>query len=208
MTSIAVVYYSSTGNVHQLAEALAEGARAEGAEVRLRRAAELAPQAVIEANPAWLAHAEATAEIPVATAADLEWADGYAFGSPSRFGGVASQLKQFIDTLGGSWARGALADRAATTFASAQNPHGGQEAVSLALFTVLSHFGAVIVPPGYTDASIGRAGGNPYGVSVTSGSEARRATPSDLAAAHYQGARLARVAARLAALRTTDASAS
>lgn len=201
MTKITIVYYSSTGNVHQLAEALAEGARSEGAEVRLRRAAELAPASVIDANPAWRAHADATASVPVATAADLEWSDGYAFGSPSRFGNVASQLKQFIDTLGGTWASGGLADRAATTFTSAQNAHGGQELVSFSLFAVLSHFGAIIVPPGYTDESIFPAGGNPYGVSVTSGAEADSATEADLAAARYQGARLARVAGRVASLR-------
>lgn len=201
MTKIAVVYYSSTGNVHQLAEALADGARTEGASVRLRRVTELAPPSAIAGNPAWAAHARATESIPIATAGDLEWADGYAFGSPSRFGSPASQLKQFIDSLGGTWARGGLADRAATTFTSAQNAHGGQEAVSLALFTVLSHFGAVIVPPGYTDPSISAAGGNPYGVSVTSGAAPNTATEADLAAAHYQGRRLARVAALLAPLR-------
>ncbi|ALJ18467.1 NAD(P)H:quinone oxidoreductase [Microbacterium sp. No. 7] len=205
MTRITVVYYSSTGNVHQLAEAIAEGAGAQGAEVRLRRAAELAPDAAIDANPAWRQHLDATRDIPVATPDDLAWSDGYAFGSPSRFGAPAAQLKQFIDTLGGTWARGDLADRAATVFTSAQNAHGGQEAVSLSLFATLSHFGAIIVPPGYTDASIAAAGGNPYGISVTSGAKPRTATDADLAAARYQGGRLARVAGRLAALRDTDA---
>lgn len=203
MTKITVVYYSATGNVHQLAQAVAEGARTAGAEVRLRRVAELAPQAVIEANPAWAAHAKQTEVIPVATAADLEWADGYAFGSPSRFGIMASQLKQFIDTLGGTWARGGLANRAATTFTSAQNMHGGQEAVSLSTFTVLSHFGAVIVPPGFTDESVTGAGGNPYGTSVTSGGDVNMATEADLAAARFQGERLTRVAELIAPLRNS-----
>src|SRR5688572_1296845 len=95
---VAVIYYSSTGNVHSLAEALAEGAEEAGAEVRLRRVRELAPRSAIESNPAWRAHADATAHIPLASHDDLRWADAYAFGTPVRYGAVSSQLKQFIDT--------------------------------------------------------------------------------------------------------------
>lgn len=98
--NIAVIYYSATGNVHTLAQAVAEGAEKAGAEVRLRRAAELAPQSAIDGNPAWRDHADATADVPVASHDDLRWADAYAFGTPTRFGNVAAQLKQFIDTTG------------------------------------------------------------------------------------------------------------
>ena len=126
MTKIAVIYYSSTGNVHELAGALAEGAEEAGAEVRLRRVPELAPAEAIASNPLWQAHVDATAgEVQEATPADLEWADGYAFGTPTRFGTPAAQMKQFIDTLGGLWFTGKLADKGATAFTSAQNVHGG-----------------------------------------------------------------------------------
>ncbi|MPQ97057.1 NAD(P)H:quinone oxidoreductase [Modestobacter sp. I12A-02628] len=198
MTRIAVVYYSSTGNVHQLAEAVAAGAADAGAEVRLRRVAELAPDAAIDANPLWRAHVDATAEtVEVATPADMEWADGYALGTPTRFGTPAAQLKQFIDSLGGLWFTGKLADKGATAFTSAQNTHGGNESTLLTLFNIFTHFGAIIVPPGYTDPSVFAAGGNPYGASVSSGGDSAAASAEVLAAARYQGRRLAEITAKL-----------
>lgn len=162
---IAVIYYSATGNVHDLARAIAQGPGTEGADVRLRRVTELAPDAAIDANPAWRAHADATAHIEVATHAGLEWADAYAFGTPTRFGNVSSQLKQFPDTAGPLWAAGTLTDKAATTFTCAVNTHGGNEATILVLYTTMHHWGAITVPPGYTSPAIGAAGGNPYGTS-------------------------------------------
>lgn len=198
MPNIAVVYYSSTGNVHQLATALAEGAEEAGADVRLRRVPELAPQEAIDSNPLWREHADATTDVPVATPADLEWADGYALGTPTRFGTPAAQMKQFIDTLGGLWAAGKLADKGATAFTSAQNLHGGNESTILTLFNVFSHFGAVIVPPGYTDPLLFEAGGNPYGISTASGGKSTTATDAELIAARYQGRRLAEITAKLA----------
>jgi NAD(P)H dehydrogenase (quinone) len=197
MTKVAVIYYSATGNVHALAEAVAEGAESAGAEVRLRRVAELAPPEAIDSNPAWRAHADATAGIPEATHEDLRWADAYAFGTPARYGNVASQLKQFIDTTAALWAAGELADKPATAFTSAINTHGGNESTLLALYNTMHHWGAITVPPGYTDRAVGAAGGNPYGTAHPSGAGA----PGEavLAAARHQGQRLARIAARLRA---------
>ncbi|MGY1651192.1 NAD(P)H:quinone oxidoreductase [Geodermatophilus sp. SYSU D01119] len=200
MAKIAVIYYSSTGNVHQLATALAQGAEEAGAEVRLRRVPELAPEEAISSNPLWRAHVDATADqVQEATPADMEWADGYALGSPTRFGTPASQMKQFIDQLGGLWFTGKLANKGATAFTSAQNVHGGNESTILTFFNVFSHFGAVIVPPGYTDPLLFEAGGNPYGVSTASGGKSATASEAELAAARYQGRRLAEVTAKLVA---------
>lgn len=193
---VAVVYYSSTGNVHQLAKAVAEGAEKAGAEVRLRRVPELAPDAAIDANPAWREHVEATKDVEIATLDDLEWANAYAFGSPTRYGNIAAQLKQFIDTTGGLWSKGLLADKPATGFTSAHNAHGGNESTTLALYNTFHHWGSIIVAPGYTDPVVYGAGGNPYGT-AHAGSDA--VSEETLTAARYQGERLATIATRLQA---------
>lgn len=166
---IAVVFYSTYGTNHAVAEAAARAAEAAGAEVRLLRVAETAPEAVVNGQPAWKAQAEKVASIPVATPDDIEWADGYFFSAPTRFGVSASQLRAFIDTLGGVWSKGGMANKAFTATTSAQNTHGGQEATLLSLYTTAMHWGAIIVAPGYTDASIYEAGGNPYGYSANAG---------------------------------------
>jgi NAD(P)H dehydrogenase (quinone) len=193
---IAVVYYSATGNVHAIAEALAKGATGAGAEVRLRRVEETVPDHVVDRDPEWRAHREATADIPVATLDDLTWADGYALGTPTRYGNVAAQLKQFIDRTGGIWEAGHLADKPFTGFTSTAEVHGGQESTLLALYHVAHHWGSIIVPTGYVDYDlIHAAGGNPYGLSTVAGSDG---PPEEvLAAAVHQGARLARITAAL-----------
>jgi NAD(P)H dehydrogenase (quinone) len=196
-TQIAVIYYSATGNVHKLAEAIAEGAGETGAEVRLRRVAELAPEEAIAQNPAWVSHRDETAEtVEEAQLEDLAWADGFAFGTPTRFGNPAAQLKQYLDMAGGLWFEGALADKAVTTFTSAMYPDGGLESTILALNNVFYHWGCVLVPPGYTSPAVFEAGGNPYGTAFPSGA----GPPSEqvLNAARHQGRRLAAFAAVLA----------
>ena len=200
MGRIAVIHYSATGHVHRLAQAIADGARTEGAEVRVRRVAELAPPQAVAANPAWAAHAAEVADLPVASHDDLRWANAFAFGTPSRFGTPAAQLKQFIDTTGGLWAEGALTDKPVTVFTSADNPHGGLEATVLSLSNVFYHWGAVLVPPGYTHPAIAEAGGNPYGAAYAS-----KGRGAELAAvvqaARHQAARLARYADAIRAVR-------
>ena len=188
---LAIVYYSSTGNTYRLAQAVAAGATDAGAEVRLRQVAELAPDEAIDANPAWRKNLQATSEVPVATHDDLQWADGFVFGTPTRFGLPAAQLKQFIDTCGGLWAKGQLTDKVVSAFTGAGNDHGGQESTLLALCNVFYHWGAILVPPGYTDPSVHAAGGNPYGTSFTDGQGAP--LPEEvLLAARHQGARTAK----------------
>ncbi|WP_433463040.1 NAD(P)H:quinone oxidoreductase [Spirillospora sp. CA-128828] len=190
---VAVIYYSATGAVHALAQAVAEGAVSAGAEVRLRRVAELAPDSAIDENPLWRRHTDAAAELAQASVEDLAWADALAFGTPTRFGAPAAQLKQFIDQAGGLWRDGGLTDKPVTAFTSAYNRHGGSEATILSLANVFYHWGALIVPPGYTDPVVYAAGGNPYGTSSTGeGPDA-----AVLEAARYQGRRLAEITIRL-----------
>jgi NAD(P)H dehydrogenase (quinone) len=198
-TRIAIVHYSATGNVFRLAQAIAEGAESVGAEVRLRRVAELAPESAIAANPRWVAHREATADVPEATLDDLEWADGFAFGSPTRFGLPSAQLKQFLDQTGGLWAKGALADKVGTAFTSASTQHGGLEATVLSINTVLYHWGSIVLPLGYTGPEV-KATGNPYGTSWVS---QKGSSPDDdaLATARHHGRRLATIAGAVAAVR-------
>ncbi|MFI2262927.1 NAD(P)H:quinone oxidoreductase [Streptomyces tubercidicus] len=165
---VAVVYYSSTGTVAELARLIADAAEHAGADVRLRRAAELAPQTAIDANPAWAANAAATADIMEAAHEDVLWADAVIFGSPTRFGNVTSQLKQYLDTLGGLWQQGKLADKVYSGFTASATKHGGQESTLLALYHTIHHFGGILVTPGYTDPAK-FADGNPYGTSHVGG---------------------------------------
>ncbi|MCZ8514276.1 NAD(P)H:quinone oxidoreductase type IV [Paenibacillus filicis] len=165
---LAVVYYSATGTNYKLAKAAEEGAVAAGAEVRVVRVQELAPEAAIASNPAWKAHADEThGVVPVATLDDLVWADAIIFSFATRFGAIPAQLKQFLDTTGGLWFQGKLVNKVVSAMSSAQNMHGGQEASILSLYTTLYHWGAIVATPGYTDPIQFQAGGNPYGVSAT-----------------------------------------
>jgi NAD(P)H dehydrogenase (quinone) len=192
----AIVYYSATGTVHALARAVAEGAEKAGAEVRLRRIAETAPQAAIEANPAWAQHLRDAADVPVAALDDLGWADVVLFGTPTRFGNPAGQLKAFIDSTGPLWFSGALAGKVYSAFTASNTAHGGQESTILALSNVFYHWGGIIVPPGYTDPVQFRSG-NPYGTSHVAGD----GPPGEVAveAARYQGRRAVETAAALKA---------
>ncbi|UJF15568.1 NAD(P)H:quinone oxidoreductase type IV [Jeotgalibaca sp. MA1X17-3] len=168
---LAIIFYSVGGTNLQMAKWAKESAEAAGAEVRLLKVQELAPQSVIDSNDKWKATVEATKDIPVATSDDIVWADSIIFSTPTRFGNMASQMKQFIDIQGGIWASGKTINKVVSAMSSAQNPHGGQEATILSLYTTMMHWGAIIVPTGYTDQSIFTAGGNPYGTSVTVGPE-------------------------------------
>ena len=164
---LAVIYYSMGGTNHQLAQWAAEGGKEAGAEVKVFKVRELAPQSVIDNNPVWKAHLEATKDIPEATPNDLEWADAIIFSAPTRFGVMASQMKQFLDTTGGLWAQGKTLNKVVSDMSSAQNPHVGKEATVLSIYTVMCHWGAIIAAPGFTDPAVFEAGGNPYGTTVT-----------------------------------------
>ncbi|HIV74234.1 MAG TPA: NAD(P)H:quinone oxidoreductase [Candidatus Pseudogracilibacillus intestinigallinarum] len=165
--NVAVVYYSMGGTNYELAKWAEEGAKELGADVRVLKVPELAPQSVIDGNDAWKATVDQTSYIAEVTSADIEWADAIIFSTPTRFGVMASQMKQFLDTQGGLWASGKTVNKVVSAMSSAQNPHGGQEATILSLYTAMMHWGAIIAAPGYSDSSIFAAGGNPYGTSVT-----------------------------------------
>ena len=192
---LAVIFYSTYGTNHRMAEIAAEAAREAGAEVRLRKVRETAPEGVVAGQDAWRAQAEKMSSIPEATAEDMEWANAYLFSAPTRYGVSASQMRAFIDTLGPLWAQGKLANKAVSAMTSAQNPHGGQETTLIGLYTTMMHWGAIIVAPGYTDPVLFTSGGNPYGMSVSAG---RPLTEEEQGAIRHQARRLVEVAEKLA----------
>jgi NAD(P)H dehydrogenase (quinone) len=194
---LAIIYYSSTGTVHGMAERLREAGEKAGAEVRVRQVAELAPDEAIASNAAWSQHFDRTRNEPKATADDVVWADAVLFGTPTRYGNVASQLKQFLDTLGPQWAQGLLANKAYAGFTATMTEHGGQESTLLALYNTIYHFGGVVVAPGYTDP-LKFADGNPYGVShVTGGSNDAPLTEVQFAALDHLARRVVNIAGKL-----------
>lgn len=197
-TKVAVIYYSSTGTVYELAQAIVEGAEKAGAEVRLRKVAELAPAEAIAANAGWASHAAETQDVPEASGEDILWADAVILGSPTRFGNVASQLKQFLDSLGPLWAQGLLADKVYSGFTATSTLHGGQESTLLALYNTIHHFGGIVVAPGYTDP-VKFADGNPYGTSHVAGQGDLPVDDTARNAGAYQGRRVVRFATAIKA---------
>jgi len=167
-TKIAIIYYSSTGTVHAMAQRAAQAAEKQGAEVRLRHVRETAPQEAIESQDAWVAHRAEIGDDPVAQPDDMAWADVVLMGSPTRYGHVASQLQGFIDTLGPYWQQGKLADKVYAGFTASLTMHGGQESTLIGLYVSFMHFGGIVVAPGYTDP-VKFEDGNPYGAGKVTG---------------------------------------
>ncbi|WP_245954374.1 NAD(P)H:quinone oxidoreductase [Paenibacillus flagellatus] len=191
--NLVIVYYSSTGTNYKLAQAAAEGAKELGADVKIVRVPETAPESAIASNPAWKVHVEATKDVPEVTHADIEAADAIIFSVPTRFGNMPSQMKQFLDTTGGLWFQGKLVNKVVSAMTSASNPHGGHEATVLSLYTSMYHWGAIVAAPGYTDPITFQAGGNPYGTSVTA-NESGEIDDAVLQAAKHQARRTVTVA--------------
>ena len=193
MAKVAIIYYSATGTTYELAKAVETGAREAGAETKILKVKETVPEAVTDKNEGWQKNIEATRNVTEATTADLEWADAIVFGTPTRYGGATSQLRAFIDATGALWARGALIDKIGSSFTSAATLHGGHENTILSLNSVFYHWGMLIVSPGYNDP-IQFQMGNPYGVSHTSGNGTIPPDETAIAAARFQGRRVAEVA--------------
>jgi NAD(P)H dehydrogenase (quinone) len=187
-TKTLVVYYSATGSVFRLASAAANAAEKAGAQVRLRKVRELAPDEAIASSEGWAAHRLETQDIPEASLDDLEWADVLLFGTPTRYGLPTAQLKQFIDTSGPLWAAGKLVNKVASSFTSAATAHGGQETTITALNNTFYHWGCVIVPPGYVDPIQFQAG-NPYGTSHVSNNGTTPPGDVELTAVEFQARR-------------------
>ncbi|MFE9257815.1 NAD(P)H-dependent oxidoreductase [Streptomyces sp. NPDC006879] len=202
MTKVAVIYYSSQGNVHQLAVAAAQAAEKAGAEVRLRRTAELSTETIVPGNDtwnaAWAEHLDAVADIPEATLDDLEWADAVIWGTPGRYGLPAASLKQFIDQTLPLHSKRGLLNKVMSSFTSTATLHGGQESTLLSLNNAFYHWGAIIVPPGVADPiQLAPTNGNPYGVSSVSRNEANNVDGDNLAAIEYQARRTVEIASAL-----------
>ncbi|ALC12966.1 NAD(P)H:quinone oxidoreductase [Sphingopyxis sp. 113P3] len=200
MTRILVLYYSSYGHIEQMAEAVALGARAAGAEVDIRRVAETAPAAVVEAA----GFKTDTAHPQLSDPNELAQYDAIVVGTPTRYGRMASQMASFWDTAGGVWAQGKLNGKVGAAFTSTASQHGGQETTLFSVLTNLLHFGMTIVGLDYGfSGQMGVdevKGGAPYGATtIADGDGSRQPSETDLGGARYLGERVARTAAKLAA---------
>jgi NAD(P)H dehydrogenase (quinone) len=197
--NVLIAFYSRDGSTEKMANLVAEGARAEGAEVRLRRARDIVGPDVMARVPKWAENAaRMNEEYPAPTDADVEWADAVIFGTPTRFGNAAAELKAFIDSLGGLWFQGKLNGKVGSAFTSTASPHGGNETTITSLYNPLAHLGFIIVPTGYADPAAFMAG-TPYGASHVAGQNASPPTEHEAAVARHQGRRVAQVAKALKA---------
>jgi NAD(P)H dehydrogenase (quinone) len=192
---VAIIYYSQTGTTYELAKAVEEGAKNAGAETRLLKVKETAPDEVWQGNENWKKHQDETDHIREATNDDLEWADAVIFGTPTRYGLPSAQLKNFMDQTGSLWAKGALVNKIGSSFTTTATAHGGQEATILAMNTVFYHYGMIIVSPGYVEASQFQSG-NPYGASFTSNNGQFDPDEAAVTAGRLQGRRVAEVTAQ------------
>jgi NAD(P)H dehydrogenase (quinone) len=198
MAKVLVLYYSSYGHIETMAQAVAEGARGAGATVDIKRVPELVPEAVAKAS-----HFKLDQAAPVATVDDLPNYDAIVFGVPTRFGNMAAQMKNFLDQTGGLWFTGKLVGKVGSVFTSTATQHGGQESTILSTHTVLLHHGMVIVGLPYAWQGQMKldevTGGSPYGATTIAGGDgSRKPSANELEGARWQGAHVARIAAKLA----------
>jgi len=199
MTKVLVLYYSTYGHIETMANAVAEGVRkVAGATVTIKRVPELVPEEVAKAG-----HFKLDQKAPIATIDELPEYDAIIFGTPTRFGNMASQMRSFLDQTGGLWAKGALIGKVGSVFASSATQHGGQETTITSFHTTLLHHGFVIVGLPYScSAQMGLdeiKGGSPYGASTIAGGDgSRQPSEQELGMARFQGEHVAKIAAKLA----------
>lgn len=199
---VLIVYYSMYGHIHKMAEAVAEGAKEiDGAEVEMRRVPETLSEKVLGKMGALEAQ-KAFSHVPVCTVDELTTADAIIFGTPTRFGNMCGQMRQFLDATGQLWAKGALVGKVGSVFTSSNTQHGGQESTILSFHITLLHQGFIIVGLPYTFQGQSRideiTGGSPYGASTIAGpSGERMPSENELDAARFQGRRVATIASKL-----------
>lgn len=201
-TNILIAFYSRGGSTEALAKAVAEGAQAIGADVRLRRARDIVGPEVMASVPGWADNARRMDALYAApTGDDIAWADGIVFGTPTRYGNTSAELKAYIDSLGGVWFQGKFNGKAGSAFCATMGTHGGAETTVASLYFVMAHLGLIIVPTGYADPVMFQAG-TPYGAhAAVDGQHVTGPADKDLEVARYQGRRVAQVAAALKTLR-------
>ncbi|MBB6251987.1 NAD(P)H:quinone oxidoreductase [Nitrospirillum iridis] len=199
MAKILVLYYSTWGHIEKMAYAVADGAKSvAGTEVVVKRVPELMPRDVAEK-----AYAKLDQEAPIATPEELADYDAIIFGTPTRFGMMAAQMRNFLDQTGALWAQGKLIGKIGSVFASTATQHGGQESTLLSFHTSLLHHGMVVVGVPYAEPRLGELGvvqgGTPYGATTLSASDgSRQPSEAELGIASFQGAHVAKLAAKLA----------
>ncbi|MDJ0780465.1 MAG: NAD(P)H:quinone oxidoreductase [Desulfosarcinaceae bacterium] len=200
---ILIVYYSTYGHIHRMAEAIADGVRqVNGAEAVLRRVPETLPEAVIE-NMGAVDAQKAQEHVPVCTVEELATADAVIFGTPTRFGNMCGQMRQFLDATGQLWAQGALVGKVGSVFTCSATQHGGQESTILSFHISLLHHGFIIVGLPYAFQGQMRidevTGGSPYGATtIAGGSGERMPSENELEGARFQGRHVAQITAKLA----------
>jgi NAD(P)H dehydrogenase (quinone) len=199
---VLVVYYSMHGHVHQMAQAIAEGAKeVSGAEIEMRRVPETLPDEVLSKMGALEAQ-KSFSGVPICSVEELTSADAILFGTPTRFGNMCGQMRQFLDATGQLWAKGALVGKVGSVFASSATQHGGQESTILSFHTTLLHHGMIVVGLPYAFQGQMRideiTGGSPYGSSTIAGGKGERMpSENELAAARFQGKHVAEIATKL-----------
>ncbi|CAG4927315.1 unnamed protein product [Acidocella sp. C78] len=198
MAKVLVLYYSTWGHVETMATAVAEGAKAAGAEVVVKRVPETMPEDTAKAI-----HAKTEQDAPVANPAELADYDAIIFGTPTRFGNMCGQMRNFLDQTGGLWAKGALIGKVGSVFASTGSQHGGQETTITSFHTTLFHHGMIVVGVPYSNPELTNmneiTGGTPYGATTLAGSDgSRQPSANELAIARAQGKHVAEIAAKLA----------
>ena len=199
MTKVLVLYYSGYGHVETMAEAIAEGVgEVDGAEVTVKRVPELVPEEVARKSGMKLDQ-----QAPIAEPSELADYDAIVFGTPTRFGNMAAQMRNFLDQTGGLWMQGALIGKVGSVFASTATQHGGQETTITSFHTTLLHQGMVIVGVPYSHKGLNEmdeiSGGTPYGATTLAGDGSRQPSANELDIARFQGRHVAEIASKLAA---------
>ena len=202
--NVLIVFYSREGHCEALANEIAQGARNAGAEVRIRRVADIVSEDVMQKVSGWREHRDRMHRAyGHPSHDDVLWADAIVLGSPTRFGNMCAELKAFVDSLGSLWFQGKLNGKVGSAFTSTQTTHGGNESTLITMYNPMAHLGLVLLPTGYADPVMFGAG-TPYGASTVTGSDGAMPTAGDLAVAAFQGRRVVQVASALRAAGITQ----